>query len=195
MNFRFNIIIGILFILVGGLIGSDYIINYVRELHTHASSAPQIVLPAVSDKAQQQSTRDIALPTNVAIPSLDISVSVDPGYYDTTTQTWTLSDTKAFFATISTPPNSTGGNTYIYGHNRGNIFNPVNTAELGTAAVITTSDKKSFTYTLSAVHDVSPEDSSWLVHYKGKPILTLQTCAGFWDQYRRLFIFDFVSET
>jgi LPXTG-site transpeptidase (sortase) family protein len=70
----------------------------------------------------------------------------------------------------------------------------LNKALIGTTATVKTTDNKTFTYALSAIHDVSPTDPSWLVNYKGKAILTLQTCAGFWDQYRRLFIFDFVSE-
>ncbi|MDB5160448.1 MAG: peptidase sortase [Candidatus Saccharibacteria bacterium] len=192
MKVRFNITIGLLFILAGGLLGSSYIINYVRELNIHTNSMPQIV----TTRQAEQPTEDqaTAYPTNVSIPSVNLSVAVDPGYYDAASQTWTLSDTAAFFATISTPPNSVSGDTYIYGHNRGNVFNPLNNAAIGTTAAVETADNKTYTYKLSAVHDVKPDDSSWLLGYKGKPILTLQTCAGFWDQYRRLFVFDYVSE-
>jgi LPXTG-site transpeptidase (sortase) family protein len=191
MKVRFNITIGLLFILAGGLLGSSYIINYVRELNTHTNSAPQIVTTQTAPQpAKNQAT---AYPTNVSIPTVNLSVDVDPGYYDAASQTWTLSDTAAFFATISTPPNSVSGDTYIYGHNRGNVFNPLNNAAIGTTATVKTTDNKTYTYKLSAVHDVKPDDASWLLGYKGKPILTLQTCAGFWDQYRRLFVFDFVS--
>jgi LPXTG-site transpeptidase (sortase) family protein len=194
MKTRFNITIGILFLLAGGLLGSGYIVNYIRELNTHVNAAPQMVTQQPVEQTPQ-STQSTAYPTKVSIPSINLSVAVDPGYYDAASQTWTLSDTAAFFATISTPPNSVSGDTYIYGHNRGNVFNPLNSAAIGTTATVTTTDNKTFTYKLSEVHDVKPDDSSWLLDYKGKPILTLQTCAGFWDQYRRLFVFDFVSES
>jgi LPXTG-site transpeptidase (sortase) family protein len=192
MRLRFKLTIGILFILAGGLLGSNYIINYVRESNVNTTAAPRIEAQRADNKAAiAQST---AYPTNVSIPSINLSVNVAPGYYDVKTQTWTLNNSEAFFATISIPPNTISGNTYIYGHNRGNVFNPLNKAAIGTIAIVKTTDNKTFTYKMSAIHDVSPNDPSWLLDYRGAPILTLQTCAGFFDQYRRLFVFDFVSE-
>ena len=194
MTVRFNITIGILFILAGGLLGSDYIIKFVDDAHATYPS-PNVIVSDSASSNPSSITQSTALPTHVGIPSADISVDVDAGYYDSTTSTWTLGNAKAYFATLSTPPNAVEGNTYIYGHNRDNIFLPLNKVTIGTESTVIASDGKTFTYRLSSIHDVLPTDSSWLIDYRGEPILTLQTCTGLWDQYRRLFVFDFVSES
>jgi LPXTG-site transpeptidase (sortase) family protein len=189
MKARFNITIGILFILAGALLGSGYIIQFIKNSN-YAHSTPQFV--TIKQTAPIPAA---ALPTHVSVPSTGMSVGVDPGYYDASTQTWTLSDTKAYFATVTTPPNSIEGNTYIYGHNRASVFSALNKATIGADAVVTTAANKTFTYQLVSIKDAQPNDLSLLLNYQGKPILTLQTCAGLWDQYRRLFVFNFVSET
>lgn len=187
MNTRFNITIGLLFILAGFLVGSDQIIQFVQT-----SYAQPVSQPVSSQEIAQTIPVDVALPIHLSVPSSGVSVDIDPGYYSPDTQTWTISDTKAYFAVGTATPNTVGGNTYIYGHNRGNIFYRLNKALPGAEAVVTTSDNKKFTYILTTVRDVQPSDMA-LLNYQGEPILTLQTCSGLWDQYRRLFIFNLVS--
>jgi LPXTG-site transpeptidase (sortase) family protein len=196
MNTRFNITVGILFILAGSLLGSSYIFQYFQNSSVNAT--PKLPASLVTTKSTTTVTSTVpmrtALPTHISVPATGVNVDIDPGYYDKKTQTWTLSDTKAYFATVSTVPNTVGGGTYIYGHNRASVFAHLNGMKDGDEAYVTTSDGKVFTYSLIDIEDVTPTNLS-LLQYSGKPTLILQTCAGFLDEYRRLFILKLVSES
>src|SRR5581483_7669927 len=61
-------------------------------------------------------------PAKIVIPSLSINLAIQPGYYYKATNTWTLSDKQAQFATITALANNYSGNTFIYGHRLPNIF-------------------------------------------------------------------------
>jgi LPXTG-site transpeptidase (sortase) family protein len=183
MNIKFNLTIGALFILAAALLSSESIIHLVDGVSANShTTAPEIVSSPQTEQSQN------AMPTHISIERIGLSVDVEPGYYDAVQQTWTASDTKAQFATNTPQPNETAGNTFIYGHNRSHIFGNLHNARIGDEAVVTTSGK-TYTYKLAKFKDVSPTDAS-LFSYKGKPVLTLQTCSGAWDQYRRLFVFD-----
>lgn len=183
MNMKFKLTIGALFVLAGALLGSESIIQYVQGLSEH----PSVISPEQTTSFTPQQPLE-AQPTHISISRIGLSVDIEPGYYDTSQQAWTVSDTKAQFATTTSEPNETGGNTFIYGHNRAGIFGSLHNAQLDDQAVVTTTGK-TYTYKLTSIKDVKPTDAS-LFSYKGKPILTLQTCSGVWDQYRRLFVFN-----
>jgi len=190
MKLRFYITIGVLFIFAGALLSSDYIIQLIKS--AFAQSAPQpIGIEAKVDAASEQ--KSAALPSHIDVPAADISLDIEPGYYNYSKNTWTVSNEKANFATITSAPNTKSGNTYIYGHNKPDIFAKLNDLTVGDEAMVTNSEGKIFEYKLVSERDISPDDLSFL-KYNGKPILTLQTCSGFWDQYRRLFVFDLESE-
>jgi len=191
MEPRFNITVGILFILVGVLLGSDYIIQFAKA-DTYAQSTTQLVSSETRAGVADQPV-NTALPTHISVPVIGVSVDIEPGYYNYSDGIWTVGDKKASFATVTSVPNAKAGNTYMYGHNRPNIFTKLNNLILGDKVIVTNSDNKMFTYKLVSIRDVQPDDVSFL-EYSNKPILTLQTCSGFWDQYRRLFIFDLESE-
>jgi LPXTG-site transpeptidase (sortase) family protein len=183
MNIKFNLTIGALFLLAGALLGSESIIHYVQSLSAHpAPTSPQQI--AIPQNSHDQKTE----PTHISIDRIGLSVDIEPGYYDATQGVWTVSDTKAQFATTTSQPNKTAGNTFIYGHNRAGIFGNLHKSKVGDEAIVTTTHGV-FTYKLVSYRDVSPNDTS-LFTYTGKPILTLQTCSGSWDQYRRLFVFN-----
>lgn len=128
-------------------------------------------------------------PSHIEIPAVGISIPIEPGYYNQKTQTWSLSLTKAEYATMTPKPNDAGGNTFIYGHNRKGVFDQLLKVKTGDQAIVTTSNGHRFTYVMKSRHDTKPTDSS-LFDYQGPSILTLQTCSGFWYQNRSLFVFD-----
>lgn len=132
-------------------------------------------------------------PIHLDIDSIDLSIDVVPGYYNQSRQSWTVSDDKANFATISSVPNPRYGNTYIYGHNRTSIFSSLVRLSEGDEAVVISSDEKKFIYKLETIKDVSQYDTSYLEN-SDRSILTLQTCSGFWDQYRTLYVFNYIGE-
>jgi LPXTG-site transpeptidase (sortase) family protein len=157
------------------------------------------VIEPITDSTETQSDKTVvaaepSMPVHINVSSVNVSLDIEPGYYDYTSNTWTLSQTKANFATVTSVPNSVSGNTYIYGHNQSNIFANMANVNYGDIATVTNSVGTIFNYKLVDIKDVKPDDLSFL-NYAGKPILTIQTCYGFWDQYRRLFIFDLESES
>lgn len=129
-------------------------------------------------------------PTQINFPAQALSVGVTAGYYDTARQEWTVSNDKAHYATVTSPPNNKSGNTFIYGHNRSEVFTKLLEAELGDTATITTENGFTFTYVLTGIHDTSPSDVSYLQPTEA-PTLTVQTCSGPFYQYRRMLTFSF----
>ena len=184
---RFYVFIGLFLILAGLLMGSGHFIQYWQQKNSQpvfAQSIPQSTAPSKATIS--------GFPAHITIPSVDISVDIDPGYYNTKSQQWSLSLTKAEYATITPLANNGGGNTFIYGHNRWAVFYKLLKVQAGDQAIVTTTNNHTFTYQMSAERDTKPTDTS-LFTYKGPPILTLQTCSGFWYQNRSLFVFKLVK--
>jgi LPXTG-site transpeptidase (sortase) family protein len=128
-------------------------------------------------------------PRHIVVPSLGIDAVVSDGFYDETTKEWTLSEESAFFATISNPANSYGGNTFIYGHNSYQIFGKLIDITSGATAIVTTNNGYEFTYKYASSEAVAPTDTIVLSYSGDKPRLTLQTCSGFWHQTRQMVYF------
>lgn len=128
-------------------------------------------------------------PRSISVPSLGINVSIEDGYYDTSTGQWTLSEESAFYATPTLPVNSDSGNTLIYGHNSQKIFGKLLDIQPGSEVTVTTDNGYVFTYVYTSTEAVDPTDVSPLA-YEGAPRLTLQTCSGIWSQTRQMFYFD-----
>ncbi|HEY4161020.1 MAG TPA: sortase, partial [Candidatus Saccharimonadales bacterium] len=112
------------------------------------------------------------------------------GYYDPATGEWTLTKTNVQFATMTVQPNDQAGNTFIYGHALSNLFGSLPKLQSGAVAIVKTSNGHAFYYTLNSTKVVSPDDTSAVLGYTGKPILTLQTCVGLLYQSRELLTFN-----
>jgi len=128
--------------------------------------------------------------------SMHIDLPVDPGYFDPKTGSWTLSDTKAYFAMPSVPANDSGGNTLVYGHNEAHIFSHLSSLKprLGAHALLHTDNGRVFKYTFEDAKDLDPADVS-VFHEHGSPTLYIQTCSGDWFEKRRMYRFSFVEVT
>lgn len=156
-------------------------------------STPAIAASADTSQPLKITTPLISgAPSHIAFPRLNISVDVIPGYYDAKTNSWTLSSDKAQFATITSEPNNKTGNTFIYGHNRWQVFTGLLSAQVGDQAVVTTANNHTFVYTLRDIKDTDPTDLSYMQTHKS-PILTVQTCSGLWYEHRRMLTFDLTS--
>lgn len=182
-NLRFFFFVGLFFVLAGLLLSSQHLIQYFQNRNSQPLFAQSIHQVTASKQATVS-----GMPTHIDLPAVNISIEVEPGYYNKASQTWSLSTTKAEYATITPRPNDAGGNTFIYGHNRPEVFYKLLQAKSGDEAIITTANNHKFVYKMVSRHDVKPTDSS-LFDYQGPPILTLQTCSGFWYQNRSLFVF------
>lgn len=174
---------------------SDVIAMPAAQAATTESVPAKVSVPAPADSGASQpkpAARVDGQPVKIVIPALDLSLQIVPGYYNQHSKTWTLSNDKAQFATLSTLPNSQSGNTFVYGHARKNVFASLHSLPAGAVAVVTTDNGHTFYYELSATQVVDPSDWDAVFGYQGKPILTLQTCTGPTYAKRQLFTFNLV---
>lgn len=131
-------------------------------------------------------------PVRIVVPRLGLDLQVDEGLYNSDDQTWTLSGLNAHFAAISQPANDYTGSTFIYGHNNKNVFGPLTALKPGDLVHVHTKNHLVFTYIYESARDTKPDDVSSL-SYEGRPILTLQTCSGSFNEWRRMYRFGFDS--
>jgi len=197
MNLNFNITIGILFIAAGALLGSQPLIDCLQGstmcpiANTGEVYGPNT--PLIEEQPSDPTENSVSgFPARITIPNRDLAVDIEAGRYDASRQVWTIGDNKAYFATVTSEPNTVSGNTFIYGHNRAGIFQALPGVEIGDEAFVTTENGRTFVYQFISMRETSPEDVS-LFEYQGEPILTLQTCTGLWSQHRSLFTFKLIE--
>lgn len=191
MNIRVQLLIGTAFLAIGLALGAPY-------LEQSVNGAIQPVGQAAPVQAVRQSAPDRPVlsgePARIAFtnPAVGIDVAVTPGYYDAASRTWTLSKDKAQFAASTSRPNDKTGNTFIYGHNRPEVFSRLLKARFGDTAIVTTTNNHRFTYRLVGIRDVKPDDTSVLAPTSA-PTLTVQTCSGIWYENRRIYSFQLIE--
>jgi len=183
---------GICLVAIGLAMGYGLLWQNGRSTHQTASPFLQTAHAATAAPKPAQVLQ--GTPVRIQIPSLKIDLQVIPGLYNRTSKTWTLTKNKAQYATITPPANNQAGNTFIYGHNRAEVFASLLRIKPGALVTLTTDNQHTFTYRYRASVTTNPNDDS-LFHYQGPPILTVQTCSGAWYQNRQLFVFDLVSAT
>jgi len=151
------------------------------------------VQPIVSHSTTAGSTSHITSgqPTRITVDRLGINLTVKDGYYESSTKEWTLSDNAAYFAAMTTPPNDSHGNTFIYGHNTSKIFAPLKDISVGDIVSIYTSNGHIFRYTYRSDAVVTPDITKVLYDDPSSPQLTIMTCEGIWSKVRRIMYFDF----
>jgi sortase (surface protein transpeptidase) len=132
-------------------------------------------------------------PRRLSIDRLGVNLNIRDGLYDAESQQWTLNDTDAFFATVSDPPTSAAGSTFIYGHNRPTAFGPL--ADLGVEDVVELSDEDGTTFRYAYVRDarVAPSFTEVLYEESDTPQLILMTCEGIFNEVRRVMYFTLVE--
>ncbi len=182
-----HISIGILFIAAGLLLGSGPLLQYWRTKHASGAFGQPLVSSHRVIKTNQPLVQ--GKPIRVLIPSLNIDVAITDGYYYPQSRSWTLTNDKAQYATMTPYANNREGNTFIYGHSLANIFQRLPQIKPGSEVLVYTANKHKFLYKLSGSRVTNPSDTG-LFDYQGPPILTLQTCTGLWYQNRYLFVFD-----
>lgn len=128
----------------------------------------------------------------IVIPAAAIDLPIVDGNYNEADGSWTLNDTVAQFATISTLANDTSGNTFVYGHGTDLVFARLAASQLpiGSQALIYTDNNRVFSYTFQSMRDLTPDDTA-VFDYVGPSILTVQTCTGMFSEWRTLYQFNF----
>ncbi|MDB5160979.1 MAG: hypothetical protein JWO96_359 [Candidatus Saccharibacteria bacterium] len=153
---------------------------------------PPPLPPANNAVSVQQYKADVIYgrPIRMVVPAVSIDLPVDEGFYDASSNTWTLSGTHAQFAMISSLANNDSGNTFIYGHENRAVFVPLQAIKPGAEALLYTDNGHIFSYIYQTFTNLRPSDTS-ILSYKGPPILTVQTCSGNLFEWRQMFTFKF----
>ena len=149
--------------------------------------------PALSNTPSQpvvpeQAPIIVGRPVRIVFPRLAIDMQVTDGRFNPADKSWTLSDYGAHFAMPSMLANDYEGNTVIYGHNNNKVFGPLKALGEGDTAEVYTDNGHLFKYTYQFFDEISPEDVS-AFHYQGLPVLTVQTCSGNWNEWRKMYRF------
>jgi len=160
----------------------------VKSAIAATSDQPTITTHVMVEKPQAITGK----PVRLVIPTLNLSLAVQDGIYDTKSGRWTLSNNDVHYALMTMQPNDQQGNTLIYGHYRPGVFATLHTIKSGAEIRVVADNGYTFIYTFREAKTVDPSDTS-ILSYEGKPMLTLQTCTGAFMQNRQLFSFDFAS--
>jgi len=159
----------------------------------HTSQIVFAQSPTKNDKSLINKAKVISgIPVRIVISPLYIDLPVDKGVYDPSTDTWTLHDLRAYYAVYSSPANNISGNTFLYGHNNYQTLGAIKSITPGTIAQLYTDNGHVFDYSFDSYSFVEPNDLS-VFNYQGKPLLTVQTCTGVWNETRGMFKFNFVK--
>ena len=164
---------------------------------TYATPVSSQLDHAVAEKTNAPSfTLVSGKPVRLVIAGSGIDLPIDEGYYDQSTDSWTLSDTRLQYAMITMPANNHSGNTLIYGHGTSEVLGILaqNPPATGAIAEIYTDSGQVFTYTFQSSRNFTPEDTS-IFTYNGPPILTVQTCTGAASEWRTMYTFNFQKVT
>lgn len=178
---------GAVIIMMAGATSSYEVMKHQFGVYQNVAVAAPVVAPV-----QQQKPTISGQPVHITFAAQGVSVPVAPGYYDAATRTWNVSKDKAHYAVSTAAPNNKTGNTFIYGHNRWQVFTALLDAKLGDQATIQTDNGHTFTYTLVGIHDTDETDVSYLQPTPA-PTLTVQTCSGANYQYRRMLTYAFTE--
>lgn len=179
---------GMVLVVIGSILGYEQVTAFAQQPSAPSSN----VAYAAAGEPQQAANYVGGKPVRIVVPAVGIDVPVVDGIYNTRSRTWSLSETAAQYALITPEANNSSGNTFIYAHNRQNLFGPLLKLPVGSLVMVYTSNQHIFTYKLNSSRVTKPTDDS-LFYYHGSSMLTLQTCSGLWFQNRTLLSFDFVE--
>ena len=158
------------------------------------SASAQVAAPITEVKKQDPIAPQTISghPVRIVAPTVGVDMPVVDGFYDSTTGDWTLYSDKAQFAAMTTQPNDTSGQTFIYGHATQRVFGKLLNMHAGEQVEVYTSNGYKFTYTLKQTEVVTPQNTG-ILGYTGSPRLLLQTCVGTFSENRKFFILDFTK--
>ena len=164
--------------------------NFIFTLWMNRDSHAQALIN--NEPSRDSAPLVTGTPVHISIPNVNIDLKVIPGQYYPSTRSWTLSLDNAQWGVMTAKANNKAGATFIYGHNRREVFNRLPKIKVGDKALVTTGKGHTFTYEFASSSVTSPDDTS-LFSYRGKPVLVLQTCTGLWYQDRQLLVFNFTK--
>jgi LPXTG-site transpeptidase (sortase) family protein len=162
--YRISLIFGILVILF-----SQWYLHLYQRRFSFSSVPPQ---------TEHLAQRD--LPVAMTIPSLGLSLAIDPG--SITNGIWQVSELNATFLEQSAALNEVG-NMVIYGHNKRSILGTLPGLKVGSSIIITGRSGQRIEYEVEKRMIVSPTVVD-VVYPTDSQRLTVYTCTGLLDSQR-----------
>lgn len=123
-------------------------------------------------------------PIHFDVVDRGISLDIAPGAVHSS-GVWDVNRNGLSYLTISALPGS-GGNVVVYGHNWKGLLGPILDATIGEQIELTSQDGGKYVYEITEIFDVTPRDTSILLPTDTET-LTVYTCSGLLNQYRRVF--------
>lgn len=190
----------IIILAVFGL-GFDFLGGKVTELLQSSSNPTPVVAvgesvvetPATPTVEPSVDIQSFGQPIKIEINSVGINLPVQLGEYNYTDKTWTIEKYKAYFASLSDIPNEKNSHTVIYAHNQKSEFYNLKNLSVGDEIVVTTVDGFRLTYKMDSYEFVDPNWGGLFDQEYSESHLTLITCSGSDDEYRRLVRATLVS--
>ncbi len=171
---------------------SKGIIEY-NKLEIHPVLQKKIVVPEIplvlATDVKNKTVELQGSPTVLSIPSLSLSLNILEG--GNLGEAWTISDSNVHFDTATYEPNTSMGNTLIYGHNIPNVLRKTENLKPKDILIIKTENNLVFEYSFREFEYVVPTDTN-ILFYAGPSQVTLLTCNND-DSLRKLMYFDFVQ--
>lgn len=160
---------------------------------TEDSSFVIAVEPTIEDDSVEpvieqdiETIQEFGNPLRIEISKVGVNLPVQFGTYDHESQTWTIEKYKAYFAELSDVPNGKDAHTVIYAHNQKSEFYNIKDLIVGDEIVVYTNDGYRLTYVMDSFEFVDPNWGGLFDVDFDNPHLTLITCSGGGDEYRRL---------
>lgn len=134
------------------------------------------VIPVISAETQLHTN----IPTEVTIPSAQISVSIVETQI--TDGVWSIPPAQAGHLNASAFPGE-NSNMVLYAHNRRGLFANLHDVQRGHEVIVRTNRGQNFRYIVTEIMVVKPDEIDVVLPTQHEE-LTLYTCTGFFDSQR-----------
>ena len=164
-----------------------YLASYLA-ISTVLALSLLVFSPVASTVLAQNRQEIVSQPVEVILPTHNIDLQIQPGFWNTQTQEWNIDETHAFYHQIT---GSFGhGKTLVYAHNRPGLFGNTIDLQPGDSLELKDSTGKNHTYKFTNAQIVDPSDTSVLADNTTKDEVVLLACYGPNSEARRLMYFS-----
>jgi LPXTG-site transpeptidase (sortase) family protein len=120
------------------------------------------------------------LPTHLQIASVNINLPIVESQIQD--GVWQVTDGVANHLATSARPGE-GSNIVVYGHNQWSVLGGLQAVQIGDEIKLTLETNEVKVYQVVSTQVVSPDEVKWVMP-TAQEILTIYTCAGWWDNQR-----------
>lgn len=172
---RFHLSLPVIIFIIGALLLSISVIYHTEQL---------INLTFYHQQLPPTNINRTSKPVEITIDSVDIELPIVETVI--ANNTWQIADNGISHLAQSARPGE-NGTIIMYGHNTDDRFGPIRWINLGDKITITTADTHTFTYIVTKIETVDPNNTKILTSQKGETLI-LYTCTGFADLQRYILI-------